>query len=128
MLPVIPIVIAGDRDGYYDDSDEVASEVIESGARVLLIGMTSPLGDAFTANFPAVRDACVSVMVGGSFEVWAGTLKRAPKWMQRTGLEWAYRLAQEPGRLLWRYVSTNTIFVVRVCLERLTELAGRGRR
>jgi N-acetylglucosaminyldiphosphoundecaprenol N-acetyl-beta-D-mannosaminyltransferase len=48
--------------------------------------------------------------VGGSVDVWAGETTRAPGWMQRSGLEWLYRLAQEPGRLWKRYLLSNTLF------------------
>ena len=48
--------------------------------------------------------------VGGSFDVLAGRTRRAPRWMQRTGLEWAYRIWQEPGRMWKRYAVTNSIF------------------
>jgi N-acetylglucosaminyldiphosphoundecaprenol N-acetyl-beta-D-mannosaminyltransferase len=61
--------------------------------------------------------------VGGSFDVLAGQVSRAPLWVQRWGLEWAYRVYQEPGRLWWRYVSTNLAYaglMVGVLFRRLT--------
>ena len=52
--------------------------------------------------------------VGGAFDVIAGKVTRAPAWMQVAGLEWLYRIYQEPGRMWWRYLSTNTIYLVLV--------------
>ena len=86
--------------------------------------MTSPVGDGFCVQYAEQFSGIVSVVVGGSFEVWAGNVRRAPQWMQRAGVEWTYRLVQEPGRLFWRYASTNTRFVVRVWLQRLSDLLG----
>ena len=57
--------------------------------------------------------------VGGSFDIAAGLTKRAPKWMQDNGLEWFYRVIQEPRRMWWRYTKTNSIFVWMVLKEYL---------
>jgi N-acetylglucosaminyldiphosphoundecaprenol N-acetyl-beta-D-mannosaminyltransferase len=65
---------------------------------------------------PAIAPA-VAVGVGAAFDFHAGTKRRAPDWMQRSGLEWAHRLASEPRRLAGRYVRTNTEFVIRAVLE-----------
>ncbi len=61
--------------------------------------------------------------VGAAFDFHAGTKQRAPRWMRQAGLEWAHRLSQEPGRLAWRYLRTNSEFMVRAALE----LTRRGR-
>jgi len=50
---------------------------------------------------------------GGSFDIIAGRTKRAPVWMQKSGLEWCYRIYQEPGRMWKRYAKTNPVFVIR---------------
>jgi N-acetylglucosaminyldiphosphoundecaprenol N-acetyl-beta-D-mannosaminyltransferase len=57
--------------------------------------------------------------VGGSFDVVAGLTKRAPRWMQKTGLEWFYRFLQEPGRMWERYLFGNSKFIALVFRERL---------
>ena len=57
--------------------------------------------------------------VGGSFDVVSGRTRRAPGWMQRAGLEWAYRLLQEPRRMWRRYLVTNTLFVLLLVRERV---------
>lgn len=119
--------IAGRHDGYYRDPDEMARAVAESGAGVVLLGMTSPMADGFCVQYESVLAGRVLVVVGGTFDVWSGRLNRAPEAWQRAGMEWAYRLVQEPRRLLWRYASTNTVFVVRVFAQRLRELAAPAR-
>ena len=55
--------------------------------------------------------------VGGSFDVMAGKVRRAPELFQKLGLEWLYRVMQEPGRLAWRYLKTNTLFILYVLRE-----------
>ena len=59
----------------------------------------------------------VMVGVGAAFDYYAGTLQRAPKWMQEHSLEWFYRLASEPRRLWKRYFVTNTLFILKACLQ-----------
>jgi N-acetylglucosaminyldiphosphoundecaprenol N-acetyl-beta-D-mannosaminyltransferase len=56
--------------------------------------------------------------VGGSFDVVAGKVKRAPEWMQKAGLEWFYRFLQEPGRMWKRYLVTNSLFIWYVIKEK----------
>ncbi len=68
------------------------------------------------ANADALAPA-VLLGVGAAFDFLAGTKARAPRWMQRSSLEWAHRLATEPRRLAGRYARTNTEFVVRACVE-----------
>mgnify|MGYP000905668842 FL=1 len=65
--------------------------------------------------------------VGGSFDVWAGKVKRAPRLWQRMGMEWLYRVIQEPRRMLRRYVETNAIFCWMVLHEAVRQLACRWR-
>lgn len=108
------IRVAGHRDGYFAPSDEdaVAAQVRASGATLLFVGTPSPAKERFIIH--AARSAGVpfSIGVGGSFDVLAGELRRAPRLMQRLGLEWAFRLAQEPRRLLKRYAVTNALFLM----------------
>lgn len=113
------LVLAGWRDGYFTDSAVAAEEVGASGARVALFAMTSPMKEAFCTQNRAALRGVVCVGVGGSFDVWAGRTRRAPIWMQKAGLEWFYRLSQEPRRLFWRYASTNASFILRVLGQRI---------
>jgi N-acetylglucosaminyldiphosphoundecaprenol N-acetyl-beta-D-mannosaminyltransferase len=120
--------IAGFRDGYFDAADEqkIAKEIKESRADILFVAMNSPRKEIFLEKWYRFMAVPVCHGVGGSFDVLAGVTKRAPAWMQRAGLEWFYRLFQEPRRMWKRYLVTNTMFitlsleaVVRIRLGRL---------
>jgi N-acetylglucosaminyldiphosphoundecaprenol N-acetyl-beta-D-mannosaminyltransferase len=107
------LVIAGSRDGYFTDGEaaEVADAVRGSGADLLFLGMTSPKKELFCARHGTRTGAMVIHGVGGSFDVLAGLVRRAPQAWQRLGLEWLYRLLQEPRRLGPRYLETNVKFI-----------------
>lgn len=104
--------IAGARDGYFEASEEadVVNTIRESGAKLLFIGISSPKKEVFLRTHWANLGVNIGMGVGGSFDVISGQLPRAPRWMQRCGLEWCFRLALEPRRLGWRYVRTNSAF------------------
>ena len=111
--------IAGYRDGYYpvEQSQAVADDIKASGADLLFLGMTSPKKEVFVATHGARSGAKVVHGVGGSFDVLAGVVKRAPVAWQRLGCEWLYRALQEPRRLGRRYLTTNVAFVGLVARE-----------
>lgn len=104
--------IAGSHDGYFGPDDEaaIAREIGASRADILLVAMTSPKKERFLARWSATLDVPVCHGVGGSFDVLAGKVERAPLSWQRMGLEWLYRVRQEPRRLWRRYLVTNTLF------------------
>ncbi len=108
------LVVAGQRDGYFADEDgaEVAAQIAASGADMLFLGMVSPKKENFLARHGADLGVPVLHGVGGSFDVLAGAVRRAPVRWQRLGMEWAYRLVQEPRRLWKRYLVTNTSFAL----------------
>ena len=93
--------------------------------------MPSPKKENFLAKWQDIMQVPVCHGVGGSFDVMAGVAKRAPRWMQNCGLEWIYRLAQEPRRMWKRYLVTNVVFTVlsigAVIRARLSGLRGRSR-
>jgi N-acetylglucosaminyldiphosphoundecaprenol N-acetyl-beta-D-mannosaminyltransferase len=94
--------------------DEAVVELINgSGAAIVLIGLGCPKQERWMAMHRG-RINAVMVGVGAAFDYHAGTLQRAPPWMQRKGLEWLYRLLKEPRRLWRRYLKTNTIFLLRI--------------
>lgn len=105
--------VAGYRDGYYDDAEEadVAAAIAAVCPDILFVAMSSPRKEYFLARHGQAIDVPFVMGVGGAIDVYAGLVSRAPVWMQRAGLEWFYRLAQEPRRLLRRYVKTNIQFV-----------------
>jgi N-acetylglucosaminyldiphosphoundecaprenol N-acetyl-beta-D-mannosaminyltransferase len=111
--------IAGSHHGYYaaEQATAIADEVKGSGADLLFLGMTSPKKEVFVATHGARTGAKVVHGVGGSFDVLAGVVRRAPRLWQRMGCEWLYRALQEPRRLGRRYLTTNVAFVGLVARE-----------
>lgn len=111
--------IAGSRHGYFgpDEAPAVADAIKGSGADLLFLGMTSPKKEVFVATYGARTGAKVVHGVGGSFDVLAGVVRRAPRFWQRTGFEWLYRALQEPRRLGRRYLITNVAFIALVARE-----------
>ncbi|HEY6630838.1 MAG TPA: WecB/TagA/CpsF family glycosyltransferase [Rhizobiaceae bacterium] len=106
--------IVGSHHGYFDmkEAPQVADRIRQSGADMLFLGITSPKKEIFLGTYGPSLDVPVLHGVGGSFDIMAGLTRRAPASWQRLGMEWAYRVLQEPGRLWWRYLSTNTIFML----------------
>jgi poly-beta-1,6-N-acetyl-D-glucosamine synthase len=105
--------IAGFRDGYFgpDDHLSIVEEIRASGAHMLFVGMPSPFKETWCASHGERLNVPVIMGVGGSFDVLAGYIRRAPRWMQSLGLEWLWRLLMEPRKLLKRYLTTNWEFV-----------------
>ena len=94
-----------------EKEDEEAVRLInESGADILWVGLGAPKQENWMQAHEG-RVHAVMLGVGAGFDFHAGTIKRAPKWMQKCSLEWLYRLCQEPGRLMKRYLKTNLKFV-----------------
>jgi N-acetylglucosaminyldiphosphoundecaprenol N-acetyl-beta-D-mannosaminyltransferase len=109
-----PDIFAGWRNGYFapENEDAIAREISASGANILLVAITSPKKELFLHRHKETLSNINFIMgVGGSFDVVAGKVKRAPMWMQKTGLEWLFRVIQEPGRMWRRYLRTNTLFI-----------------
>jgi len=108
-----PEIVAGFRNGYFSEQEEkgIAQEIADSGANILFVAITSPKKENFLfRNKKLLQQVNFIMGVGGSFDVIAGKVKRAPQWMQRSGLEWFFRIVQEPGRMWKRYLVTNTLF------------------
>jgi N-acetylglucosaminyldiphosphoundecaprenol N-acetyl-beta-D-mannosaminyltransferase len=92
------------------ENDELCARINNSGASVVFVGLGVPRQEIFAdANRDKIR--AVQLCVGAAFDFHAGNKKTAPAFMQRHGLEWLYRLSQEPGRLWKRYLITNSIFI-----------------
>lgn len=110
-------IIAGYRNGYYNanQEQEIANQIAHSGAQILFVAISSPTKELFLHRHKDLLSKLNFVMgVGGSFDVEAGLVKRAPIWVQNNGLEWLYRLLQEPKRMWKRYVVGNTKFILLV--------------
>jgi N-acetylglucosaminyldiphosphoundecaprenol N-acetyl-beta-D-mannosaminyltransferase len=108
------LVFAGWRDGYFSpaEEEEVVRAIGESRADCLFIALPTPRKERFLARRKHELDVPFVMGVGGSLDVLAGKVSRAPLWAQRAGLEWAHRLLQEPRKMFWRYASTNTRFIL----------------
>lgn len=93
-----------------EEDAEMVARVNASGAGLMFLGLGCPKQDHFAAAH-ADRIQAVQLCVGAAFDFHAGTKSTAPEWMQRRGLEWLFRLWQEPRRLWKRYLVTNTVFL-----------------
>ena len=115
------VKVVGTRNGYFQEAEEVevAREISESRPDVIFIAITSPKKERFLGRWSKQLGVPVTHGVGGSFDVMAGKVKRAPILWQRFGCEWAYRLKQEPRRLWKRYLTTNTEFCLLLAKEML---------
>jgi N-acetylglucosaminyldiphosphoundecaprenol N-acetyl-beta-D-mannosaminyltransferase len=107
------------RDMSAQETDEVIERLNASGANVIFIGLGCPKQEFWMAQHRA-RIRAVLVGVGAAFDYHAGTLPRAPLWMQQIGLEWLYRLAKEPRRLWRRYLSSNSAFIIGIVWQLLS--------
>lgn len=117
------IVIAGLRNGYFepDQEPEIVAEIRESKADMLFVAMSPPKKEIFLGKWAGEMGVPVCHGVGGAFDVLAGRVQRAPEVWQRFGMEWLYRIKQEPRRMWRRYLVTNTLF----CAMVLGDLLGR---
>lgn len=106
--------IAGARDGYFTDEAAVVAEVRAAKPDIVFLGFGTPAKEYFMHRHYRELGAPFTMGVGGSFDVYAGHVARAPRWMQRAGLEWAFRVAQEPRRMWKRYLVGNSRFVALV--------------
>lgn len=122
------IRIVGARDGYYADAEEgdVAAGIAQAQADMLFVAMSSPRKEYFLARHGSTMRVPFVMGVGGSIDVIAGLTRRAPVVLQRLGLEWLYRLLQEPRRLFKRYLVTNFRFVLLVARDAALGWLGRG--
>lgn len=107
------LVIAGMHDGYFKPEQDraVVAEINESGADCLFVAMPTPRKERFLSQYRDVLTPSFIMGVGGSFDVYAGKVARAPRIVQALGLEWMFRVLQEPSRLWRRYYETNTAYV-----------------
>ncbi len=103
--------IAGFHHGYFwDDEQSVVEEIANSGAELLFVAITSPKKEQFIDRWKDRLGVKFAMGVGGTIDIVAGKTKRAPQWMQKCGMEWLYRVIQEPGRMWKRYFNTNLAF------------------
>lgn len=113
------INIVGAQDGYYppDEEASIVSAIEAAEPDLLFVAFDTPRKELFLARVRQAARVPFAMGVGGSFDVLAGRRKRAPAWMQRAGVEWLFRLLQEPRRLAGRYLVGNTVFIALVVRE-----------
>ena len=108
--------IAGTQDGYFppEEEERVVARINRSGARILLVAFGAPRQELWLRRWRERLTTSVNMGVGGLFDFYSGRIRRAPIWMREIGLEWVYRLIQEPGRMWRRYIIGNPLFLLRV--------------
>ncbi len=107
--------IAGTHHGYFkpEDEDEIVAEINQSGADFLCVALGSPKQEKFMQLHKNEFTVCrAGIGVGGSLDVWAGTVKRAPEFYQKHGLEWLYRFVKQPSR--WKRMLRLPVFMIKV--------------
>lgn len=114
------LAIAGTEHGFLspDDQMELKYELKQSQPRIILVGLGVPRQELWIAEHRHLCPDAIWIGVGGSFDIWAGTKTRAPKWLRENHLEWVYRLYQEPWR--WRRMLALPQFAWRSLVYRLT--------
>ncbi|MBR6722198.1 WecB/TagA/CpsF family glycosyltransferase [bacterium] len=114
-IPELNIVYK--HDGYFDNDNEIIEQVSKASPDLVLVALGSPKQEFFIKSLKDVLPKATMIGLGGSFDVWAGVVNRAPKIYQKLGLEWLYRTIKEPQRFK-RIFPTLPLFVLRVCKER----------
>lgn len=106
------VKLVGKHHGYFSEGDEpaIAAEIKAAKPDILFVAMSSPKKELFLSRWVSEMDVPVCHGVGGAFDVMAGKVKRAPRAWQKLGMEWLYRIVQEPRRMWRRYLVTNTLF------------------
>lgn len=109
--------IVGCRNGFFgpEEDEAVVKDIVEAAPELLLVGRSTYTQDPWIANYHHQLNVPVMIGVGGSFDVMSGQIRRAPLWMQRSKLEWLYRLLQEPSR--WRRMLVLPKFAFRIMLH-----------
>ncbi len=118
------LILSGVDDGYFTpaEANARARAVADSGAKILVVGMGVPRQEIFIEEQWERLGVPFAIGVGGSFDVLAGLRMRAPEIVQRVGLEWLFRLLQEPRRLGKRYLVTNAQFCALISRELVKRL------
>ena len=106
------LTVAGARNGYWKAEEEAAGVAAIEQARpdILFVAISSPKKEQFLGRYQAQMKVPFAMGVGGTFDVAVGKVKRAPLWMQRSGLEWFFRFLQEPRRMFRRYFIEDMAF------------------
>ena len=122
------IAIAGSQHGYFSDeeAESVVTEIHKSHADVRLVAMGAPRQEAWINKYMQGTGSIIAIGVGGLFDYYSGNIPRAPYWMRKSGLEWVFRLIQEPKRLGGRYLIGNWAFLARIIYSKFFPGAFKG--
>jgi N-acetylglucosaminyldiphosphoundecaprenol N-acetyl-beta-D-mannosaminyltransferase len=96
------------------EENQLQEQVRAAKPDILWVGLSTPKQEKFMADFLPKLDVTLMIGVGAAFDFHSGRVKQAPRWMQRSGLEWFYRLGCEPRRLARRYLKNNPWFVLKI--------------
>ena len=117
-IPNLDIVYS--HNGYFEKDEDIIPEIIESKPDLVLVALGSPKQEFFINELKKNLSDAIMIGLGGSFDVWSGVVKRAPKIYQMLGLEWLYRTLKEPARFK-RIFPVLPLFVLKVIKERLAK-------
>lgn len=123
------VQVAGVQHGYFDhqkESGEVVDLINKSGADILLVAFGAPLQEKWITAHKSQLEVGAAFGVGGLFDFYSGNTLRAPRWLRELGLEWVYRMIQEPGRMWRRYIVGNPLFIFRVMTWRTQNNSNQG--
>lgn len=96
-----------------NEEKALAGQIHQARPDILWVGLSTPKQEKFMVEYLPKLEVTLMVGVGAAFDFHSDRLKQAPRWMQRSGLEWFYRLCREPRRLAWRYGRNNPLFVLK---------------
>ncbi len=115
------VEVAGFRHGYFaaGEEAEVIEEIRDSGADLVLVAFGAPRQELWIRRNLSRLGAKVVIGVGGLLDFFSGRIPRAPRWVRKLGMEWCYRLCQEPKRLWRRYLVGNVVFLARLAMVKL---------
>lgn len=102
-----------------DEENNLAAQIAAAQPDILWVGLSTPKQEKFMAEYLPKLDATLMIGVGAAFDFHSGRVRQAPRWMQRCGLEWFYRLCSEPRRLWRRYCRNNPLFVLKFLGQQL---------
>jgi N-acetylglucosaminyldiphosphoundecaprenol N-acetyl-beta-D-mannosaminyltransferase len=101
------------------EDDAICRMIDDSGADIVWVGLSTPKQEVWMARHRDRLRCPVLIGVGAAFDMHAGAVRQAPRFIQRSGFEWLYRMALEPRRLAWRYLRNNPAFVVLILKQKM---------
>jgi N-acetylglucosaminyldiphosphoundecaprenol N-acetyl-beta-D-mannosaminyltransferase len=107
------------RDLSDSEMEGLRADVAQKNPDIVWVGLGTPKQERFMAGPGRTLDAALAVGVGAAFDFLSGRVPQSPRWVQRCGLEWLFRLCTEPRRLGPRYLRTNSMFIARVAAQKL---------